>query len=259
MGYVTEKKVSYVVGGSSGIGLATTKQLLQQGKTVKILSRNAEKLKAAKMELGTFKAGSVETRVVDLQNFSDVEALIGSIDIETRHIEQFVNAAGIFAPKSFLEHSVEDYDRYLNLNRAIFFIIQSVARNMIMNGGGAIVNIGSIRVLQAMKNIPSAACSMAKAGIHSMTQHLAMELGQHGIRVNAVAPSVVVTPIYNEFIEERKVNDTLADNFDTLHPLGRIGMPNDIANHIIFLLSDKANWTSGAIHVVDGGVMAGRR
>ena len=259
MDCLVKQKVSFIVGGSSGIGLATAEQLVKEGKTVRILSRNIQKLKKVEKQLRKLKAGDVETEAVDLQNFADVEKLIISIDRETRHIEHLLNAAGVFAPKTFLEHSPADYDRYMDLNRAVFFVTQSVARNMIMNGGGSIVNMGSIRAYQAIKSVPSAACSMAKAGLHSLTQHLAMELGQHGIRVNAVAPSIVVTPIYNEFIDERKVEDTLSDSFDTLHPLGRIGSPKDVANHILFLFSDKSGWTSGAVHVVDGGVLAGRR
>jgi hypothetical protein len=111
---------------------------------------------------------------------------------------------------------------------------------------------------QAIKATPSSAYSMQKAGLHALTKNLAMELGAHGVRVNAVAPAVTVTPLFNAFIDPKKVKQTLIEGFSSFHPIGRVGRPEDIANHIMFLLSDKSGWTTGAVHNVDGGVMAGR-
>jgi NAD(P)-dependent dehydrogenase (short-subunit alcohol dehydrogenase family) len=125
------------------------------------------------------------------------------------------------------------------------------------NGGGSIVNIGSMWAKQAIKATPSSAYSMAKAGLHSLTQHLAMELADKKIRVNAVSPAVVVTPIYGSFIEENKIEETL-QGFNSFHPIGRVGRPEDIAKTISFLLSDESSWVTGAIWDIDGGVMAGR-
>ncbi len=125
------------------------------------------------------------------------------------------------------------------------------------NGGGSIVNIGSMWAKQAIKATPSSAYSMAKAGLHSFTQHLAMELAEFNIRVNAVSPAVVVTPIYGAFIEEDKIEETL-QSFNAFHPIGRVGRPHEIAKTIHFLLSDETAWVTGAIWDIDGGVMAGR-
>ncbi|WP_428228911.1 SDR family NAD(P)-dependent oxidoreductase [Flavobacterium sp.] len=249
------KSQALIVGGTTGMGKATAALLLQKGIEVIIVGRADKNLESTKQELAFL--GDIKTVAVDLLNESEVENFAVSLPALIPNLKYLVNAAGYFSPKPFLEHTKQDYDIYHNFNKSFFFITQAAAKIMKENGGGSIVNIGSMWAKQAIKATPSSAYSMAKAGLHSLTQHLAMELADYNIRVNAVSPAVVVTPIYGSFIEEGKIEETL-QGFNSFHPIGRVGKPEDIAKTIGFLLSDEASWVTGAVWDIDGGVMAGR-
>jgi NAD(P)-dependent dehydrogenase (short-subunit alcohol dehydrogenase family) len=244
-----------VVGGSSGMGRQTAVDVVTGGGSAVIVGRDKERVDETVKELSTKgKAWGITADLEDRKQVADAQVRLA----EHADATLLVNAAGIFSPKPFLDIDGAFYDSYLELSRAIYFLTQTAVRGMIAGGrGGAIVNVGSMWAHQAIGLTPSSAYSMAKAGLHALTHNLAIELAEHQIRVNAVAPAVVATPLYQAFIPPEKIDETL-DSFGPLHPLGRVGTAQDLASAIEYLLSDSASWVTGAILNVDGGIMAGR-
>jgi NAD(P)-dependent dehydrogenase (short-subunit alcohol dehydrogenase family) len=244
-----------VTGGSSGMGAATAATVVAEGGSVVLIGRDQKKLDEAVQKLG----GSPHAvgLLADLNDMNQVQELVETLGRDHADATLLVNAAGFFIPKDFLDYDVAFYDSYMDINRGSFFLTQGLVRQMVAQGGGAIVNIGSMWAHQALAATPSSGYSMAKSGLHALTHNLAIELAGHKIRVNAVAPAVVATPLYEGFIVPDKIEETL-HSLDALHPLGRVGTAADIAGAVTYLLSDEASWVTGAILNVDGGIMAGR-
>src|SRR5262249_25539342 len=188
------------------------------------------------------------------------EALVKTALDRFGRLDVLFNNAGIFAPKPFLEVTEAEYDRFIDIIlKGKFFRAQAAAKAMKTAGrGGAIVQTGSMWALQAIGATPSTAYSVAKAGVHALVRNLAIELAKDKIRVNAIAPAGIETPVYDTFLTPEQVK-TVLPTFNAMHPLGRNGQPADAAEALLFLASDQASFITGVVLPVDGGVMAGRQ
>ena len=251
----TDKTV-IITGGGTGIGRAAAERFLAEGARVVLNGRREDVLAETAAALDpsgervAFVASDIGYPETAVRLVETASARFGGVDV-------LINNAGIFSPKPFVEHTEADFDRFVRtILKGKFFMAQAAAKAMIARGGGAIVHTGSMWAEHAVKATPSSAYSAANAGVHALVRNLALELAPH-IRINAVAPAVVDTPVYETFIPAHEVKGVLA-GFDAFHPLGRIGRPNDVVGAIAFVASEEASWITGAVLPVDGGVLAGR-
>jgi len=250
-------KVAIVTGGGTGIGKAVAEALVGEGARVVLNGRREDVLQAAATSIDA-KGDRVTYVSGDISQPRVAGAVVEAATQQFGGVDLLFNNAGIFAPKPFLDHTEEDYDRFLGtILKGKFFMAQAATKAMKARGGGAIVQTGSMWALQAVGATPSSAYSAANAGVHQMVKNLAIELAPAKIRVNAVAPAVVKTPVYSTFLPPDQVDAALA-SFNSFHPLGRIGQPADLVPSMLFLASDEASWITGVVLPVDGGVMAGR-
>lgn len=249
-------KVVAITGGGSGIGKETAARFVAEGASVVINGRDLAKLEAAAQVIDP-SGKKVAVSAGDIADPANGAALVDLAVSRFGGLDVLVNNAGVFNPKPFLDLTEADYDWYLDtILKGKFFTAQAAAKAMKAKGG-AIVQTGSMWAIQAVGATPSAAYSAANAGVHAMVRNLAIELAPHKIRINAVAPAVVETPVYNTFLSADQVKEVLP-TFDAFHPLGRNGQPQDVAEAILFLASEQASWITGVVLPVDGGVTAGR-
>lgn len=248
-----KNKVVIITGGGTGIGADAARGFNDAGAKVVLNGRREDVL--AKTALRVDPTGENVVYVAgDIGNPETVQRVVRTAVERFGGIDVLFNNAGVFKPTSFLSVTHKELDDYFNLMRGYFTLSQSVVPEMRKHGSGAIISIGSIWALQGIGATPSTAPSMAKGGIHSFTRALAIELASEKIRVNAIAPAVVETPLFDPLLSTEQLA-----SFNAFHPIGRNGVPEDITSAVLFLADDsRSGWITGVVLPVDGGVTAGR-
>lgn len=237
-------QAAFVSGGGTGIGLACARALVDGGARVLIAGRRDEVLARAAESLGS----AATYTHCDVRDDESVEAAVAAAGERLGPLRLAVNAAGTGNIGSVLNGPVADFQALLDTNlTGVYRCLRAEARAMKAAGGGAIVNISSIA--GALTHRWMSAYCASKAGVNMLTRCAADDLGEHGIRVNAVMPSLVPTELTQAMVGNPEVTEEYLRRI----PVGRLGTPEDVAALTAFLLSDEASWISGQVIGVDGG------
>ncbi len=241
-----------VTGGSSGIGLATAQMLLEQGANVVITGRDQDKLSAAGKKLAN-NDGRLLAVAADVSSEGYANKLVGAAVKQFGGLNILVNNAGVYREGSIVDAFEEDFDYVVGINLKGTWLMSKFAVAVMKDrGGGVIVNVASLLAIRGALGFPSSAYSAAKGGVLALTRELAVELAPMNIRVNAVIPALVRTPMLNSVTDEQSL-EKLVESAKKFHPLGRIGEPEDVARAIVFLAHPDNSWITGTEMLVDGG------
>jgi len=232
-----QRKVAVITGASQGIGAGLVRGYLDRGYRIVANSRSIKPDASA----------DVLAIAGDITDPAVAERVIGEAVGKFGRVDTLVNNAGVFVAKPFTDYTEEDFSHMLSINLAGFFhVSQRAVRQMLAQGGGHIVNLTTTLVTQPVKGVPSALASLTKGGLDAVTRSLAIEYADKGIRVNAVAPGVIKTPMHPP-----ETHAVLAG----LHPLGRMGEVQEIVEAVLYL--ESATFVTGETLHVDGGAHAG--
>jgi len=242
-----EGKSAIITGGGSGIGLACTRLFSKEGAKVAIMGRKQDRLEAAAKEVG----GQVLAVVGDLTNNNDLDNVISKTLNAFGKIDIVVNNGGVFAGFPLHETKDEDWDTIMDTNiRSVFQLTKRVLPHMMKRKAGAFIHISSILGLVAAPGV--AAYNVSKGALLQFNRSIAMEYGSMGIRSNAVCPGMVKTEMTEELMKDKE----LMQEWSKDYPIGRFGVPKDVANACLYLASDESSFVTGVAFPVDGGFTA---
>ena len=247
-------KVAIITGGSSGIGQATALLFAKEGAKIVIASRNPEEgsktVDMIKKEGG--KAVFIKT---DVSKELEVKNLVESTVKIFGKIDILYNNAGIELAKPVTETTEAEWDSVLNINlKGVFFGCKYAIPHMLKNGKGSIINTASAAGIVGFPNL--AAYCASKGGIVLLTKEMALDYARQGIRVNAICPGAIMTPMLERFFEKAPDPALVKKQMADSHPMGRLGKPEEIANTALFLASDESSFITGHALLVDGGMTA---
>lgn len=244
-------KVIAITGGGSGLGREMALLFARQGARVAVLDRAADSARAVVDELNADQGQEHLALTVDVSSAQDVNETFDRLAREASGVYGLVNSAGIREIASVLELTPAEWERVLAVNLSgTFYCSQAAARQMLASGTGAIVNISSVAGLVAFDNRP--AYTASKAGVVGLTKSFAKELAPRGVRVNAICPGLMRTPLTESYFEDEQFER----NIGVTVPLGRPGLPHEIAEIALFLLSPASSLISGVALAADGAFMA---
>lgn len=244
-------QVVLVSGGSRGIGLELARGFAHRGATVVITGRKAETLEKTAQEISP-PDNPVQYRVCDVADPTSIRELVRDVVEEYGRIDTLLNVAGVNIRKKVETYTVEEYDFIININlRGVFFLSQEVGKQMLSRKSGNIINIDSLNSRSPLKGVLPYAIS--KGGVSMITRGMALEWGEHGIRVNAIAPGFILTDLTRKLWSEPRMHAWGMENI----PMKRLGETPDLVGAAIFLASRASAYMTGQVLYVDGGIYAG--
>lgn len=245
-----QDKVVLVTGASSGIGRAAALLFAKNGATVIAVGRNEGELISLSNELKKGK-GVIKPQLADLTEQSQLDRIVNDTKDKFGKIDCLVNSAGVIMMGSIETTTLDDWDKLMQINlRSVFQLTQMCVPHLAKTKGN-IVNVSSVAGMRAFPNV--LAYCVSKAALDQFTRCTALELAPQGIRVNAISPGVVVTNLHKRSGMEDDAYQKFLEHSKTTHPIGRVGTPEEVAELIYFLASDKAGWITGANYEIDGG------
>ena len=243
-------KVAVITGASSGIGRASAAAFAREGASVVAVGRNESELNALRDESRDH-PGTIRPHLADVTEASQMERLVSETLDQFGSIDVLVNAAGIIKNGTIENTTIDDWDKMMNINlRSVFMLMQKCVPYLEASKGN-IVNVSSVTGTRAFPGV--LAYCVSKAGIDQLTRCVALELAPKRVRVNAVNPGVVVTNLHKRGGMDEESYEKFLEHAKETHPIGRAGKPEEVAELILFLASDKAGWITGATYEIDGG------